>query len=471
MKWSASALPLLALAMAPHDVRCDGSEVLSIHGSGTTNPSKCIWLHMQSFMDRAKLPVRLTYRAVGSSTGQWEFQGVNNTGVGAYVPHNDFGAGDIPISSSKYEAMKDKGIGIVHLPFVLGAISLFHNIPGVPDGPGGLNMTSCLLAKIFKREITYWDDEEIVNNNNENLPNLLPYKNFPIKVARRVLGSSSTASVTEYLHTGCQAEWPITMVGKEITWPSDTMECEGSGGMTDCIRNNEGAIGYIDSGHGHEEGLVEIELMNKDGTYLNSKKASEEGGIGDAASGIPGSADADFGDVKLLNKPGKWTWPIVAMSYFYVRKDLSFIDSPAEQSLLKTFLQETFYDDDEIKKCEQFGFTPVPAGIRNVALAGIEMLQVADDAPTWVVERDTIEGGGQDNYVISYKRRTFAEYERSIAVADSKEMDGGVGEVQKELPFTDADEQKLNTALGLAAASFTLWALTIVGLIGKRCLS
>ena len=41
------------------------------------------------------------------------------------------------------------------------------------------------------------------------------------------------------------------MVGKEVDWPYDTMECEVSGGMTSCIRDNEGAIGYIDSGHGH----------------------------------------------------------------------------------------------------------------------------------------------------------------------------------------------------------------------------
>ena len=93
------------------------------------------------------------------------------------------------------------------------------------------------------------------------------------------------------------------MVGKEIVWPSDTMECEGSGGMTSCIRDNEGAIGYIDAGHGHEEGLVEIELQNADGTFLSSKRAGEEGGIGGAAKvGVPASADEDFSGVKLLNQ-------------------------------------------------------------------------------------------------------------------------------------------------------------------------
>ena len=56
-----------------------GVEVVQVHGSGTTNPSKCIWHIMSLFNQRAKLPVRMTYRAVGSSTGQAEFLGVNNT--------------------------------------------------------------------------------------------------------------------------------------------------------------------------------------------------------------------------------------------------------------------------------------------------------------------------------------------------------------------------------------------------------
>lgn len=96
--------------------------------------------------------------------------------------------------------------------------------------------------------------------------------------------------------------WSADKVGKTITWPADTLACEGSGEMTSCIRNNPGAIGYIDSGHGHAEGLVEIELQNKDGYFLSSKEAAARGGIGSAAGAIPTSPDADFGSVDLLNR-------------------------------------------------------------------------------------------------------------------------------------------------------------------------
>lgn len=92
-------------------------------------------------------------------------------------------------------------------------------------------------------------------------------------------------------------------MGSTIEWPEDTKPCEGSGGMTECIVSVEGTIGYIDSGHGHEENLIEIELQNADGTYLSSKEASAKGGIAAAAPGaVPESADADFGSVNLLNR-------------------------------------------------------------------------------------------------------------------------------------------------------------------------
>lgn len=56
-----------------------GEDIVQVHGSGTTNPSKCIWHIMSLFNQRSKVPIRMTYRAVGSSTGQAEFLGVNNT--------------------------------------------------------------------------------------------------------------------------------------------------------------------------------------------------------------------------------------------------------------------------------------------------------------------------------------------------------------------------------------------------------
>ena len=193
---------IVALASA------QSGSVYQLHGSGTTNLSKCFWLIMQQFMDRAKLPLHMTYRAVGSSTGQAEFKGNSVDGVGN-TPSNDFGAGDIPISTGDYNELVNAGVEFVQLPFVMGAVSVFHGIPGVPDGSGGLNLTPCLLARIFAREITEWDDTEITDIN-PGLAEKLPSAGYAINVARRRLGSSSTASITT-VSTGLQTNLDLWM--------------------------------------------------------------------------------------------------------------------------------------------------------------------------------------------------------------------------------------------------------------------
>lgn len=283
MKLAVAAVLFAAITPA------SAQEVISVHGSGTTNPSKCFWHIMDLFHVRTKLPTKMTYRAVGSSTGQFEFLGDGATS------YNDFGSGDIPISEEDFAKYPENSI--LHLPIALGAISFFHS---VPTGSFSLNLSPCVLAKIFRRQITEWSDDEITALN----PNLNLEAGSPITVAHRVLGSSSTASITAYLNVACPEFWPDELVGSTIEWEEDTLACEGSGGMTDCIVNNVGAIGYIESGHGLAEGLEEIELLNADGNYISSEEAASLGGILAATenAGYPSSLDQSFAGVTLLNQ-------------------------------------------------------------------------------------------------------------------------------------------------------------------------
>ena len=139
-----------ALVLASTASVTTGQSVISMHGSGTTTPSKCYWQIMDQLQTQAKLPIKMTYRAVGSSTGQAEFIG-NVT-----PPDNMFGSGDIPIGSDDYALFPTDSI--LHLPVVLGAISFFHS---VPTGNAKLNISPCLLAKILSRKITDWTDEQV----------------------------------------------------------------------------------------------------------------------------------------------------------------------------------------------------------------------------------------------------------------------------------------------------------------------
>jgi len=159
--------------------------VLGIHGSGTTNPSKCFWIILEQFTARSKHPIRLSYRAIGSTSGIEEL--VNGYSA---TPAMDFGSGDLPLNTTAYEALNTAGNGVIHLPVLLGAVSFFHSVPNTPN----LNLTGCLLARIFTRQITKWNDDAIKDIN----PNLnLDPPDLDITVVHRVKGSSSTDSITK----------------------------------------------------------------------------------------------------------------------------------------------------------------------------------------------------------------------------------------------------------------------------------
>lgn len=72
-------------------------------------------------MARTKPRVIMTYRSIGSGAGATEF----NNGASA------FGCGDVPLPNATYNAMVGRGVGVAHVPFLVGSVSVFHNVPGV----------------------------------------------------------------------------------------------------------------------------------------------------------------------------------------------------------------------------------------------------------------------------------------------------------------------------------------------------
>lgn len=399
------------------------SSVTNLHGAGTTNPSMLFWNAMDIIMERARVPLHLTYRAVGSSTGQKEFVGVD-AAVAAAQPLNHFGSGDIPMTQSRYDAVIAAGRQMYHVPFAMGGIGVFHSVPSSANGGADLHLTGCVLAKIFSRQITAWNHADILALN----PNL----NYDggIKVVHRVHGSSSTAGFTEYLNTKCPASWVsgetgINMgTGSSISWPSDTAAAQGSGGMASYIASNEGAIGYIDAGHGHKNSLNEIALENKDGLYVTTTAADIAAAGTQALSAspsvLPADPSADFSAVNLYDLPGPNTWPITMISYFYVPKDLSSYD-PMTAAILLYFLKFILSAEGQAM-AEANMFVKLPSAVEayNAATLATLATTLPTGAPTFETELSStaLPWTGAGDYMISGKRRSYAEVQRTNLEAD-----------------------------------------------------
>ena len=317
---------------------------IEIHGSGTTNPSKYFWKVMDVLEERARIPVRMTYRAVGSGTGQTEFK----------EDVSDFGSGDIPLNQADHARF---GGNVVQVPFQLGAVSFFHNVPADDLGVGGrLNQTACALAKIIKRTITTWDHADIAAEN----PNLSVPSNQPITIIHRFDGSSSTSGITSYLSEACPADW----TGGAKKTPDDfgvdatyALPRQGSGNVANEIAANQYSIGYIDAGHGHELGFQEISLTNKHGQKLTSKEADIPKAATAFSGGLP-SIDGDWSDVSLIYLDGEDVWPITAISYIYAKTTLT----GEVGELVKSFVLYCF---SEGQACFQTLFFPLSDATKN----------------------------------------------------------------------------------------------------------
>jgi len=301
----------------------------------------------------------------------------------------------------------------------------------------------------------------------------------------------------------CPAEWPEDKVGSKLSaekWGPQTNECYGSSGMTKCIKGNPGSIGYLDSGHGWSEGLSEVNLKNFDQKFLTSRIAHNNNGIAAAVSNAetPDHAYQDWSSVHFLNKPGTYTWPLVVMSYVYVRRDITtLVQDETERGLLRVFL-ESLYKPEYFGRCEDLGFTAVPATTKTMAVKGItdDIRWEFTNGNMWSFEDDaTRKKEGQGKFVISEKRKSLAG--QSIA-----EIAGLETELEKDVQFlldgfhsiveglhdefatnneknfgtADAEDvegsnaKEVQAALVLSALSFTLWLCVIVGFFVKKCI-
>ena len=437
-----------------------GSGITQLHGSGTTNPSKLLWDVLETFESRSKIPLHLTYRAVGSSTGQKEFVGENN----GFNSHTDFGSGDIPVSKANYDALTAaKGAdALVHIPYVVGGIAVFYNLPGVTDA---VKLDGCTLAKIFSRQITKWDDEAIVKLNPAMKASIPAGQE--ISVVHRVLGSSSTSGLTNYLNRHAQELCPTAWTlgaGSTVKWTADTVAAQGSGNMASTLQSTPYTIGYLDAGHGHSLGLGEIALQNRDGVSLTSKQAT----LGAAAtqaikSGIiPADSTQSFADVALYDLRGADTWPITMVSYFYVRTDLTAMD-PTSFGVLKAMLEYVSTSEEGQKKAGEYSFSAIPAELVTYNQETIKKLRGPANAPVFTFETasKTQAYEGQGDYIISGKRKSFAEIDHAQMATEMAAVADRVKALEAKVDDHHGDDSNAVTKLTTTKAESTTKVTTV----------
>ncbi len=238
----------LFLALLSISYAISSSAVTNINGAGATFPYP-IYSHWFFEYQKTNKNVRFNYQAIGSGGGVRQL--VNGT--------VDFGASDVPMKDQDIDKIyKNRSSKVIHIPTVLGAVTLAYNLKGVSN----LKLDGKTIANMFLNRIKKWNHPSIIAQNKRIK---LPNKN--IISVHRSDGSGTTAIFSKFLAKSSQNWKDEVGVGKSLRWKGG-IGAKGNDGVTAQIKLNEGAIGYIELSYAMKNKLETAYIKNGVGEYI-----------------------------------------------------------------------------------------------------------------------------------------------------------------------------------------------------------
>jgi phosphate transport system substrate-binding protein len=315
----------------------------SLTGAGATFPNPIYSRWFEEFR-KAHPSVQINYQSIGSGAG------IKQLTVGTV----DFGASDMPMNEKQLSEIKVKPL---HFPTVLGAVVPIYNVPGVNQE---LKFTADVLAKIFMRKITKWNDPQIVKvNPGVKLPG------SDILVIHRSDGSGTTFVFADYL-SKTSAEWKKDIgADTALKWPTGTMGQKGNEGVTGFVKQTPGSIGYTELTYALQTNTGYGQVQNSAGTFV---KASLES-VTAAAAAEAGKMPADF-RASITNAAGKDAYPISTFTWLLIP---SKIGDAGKKKALVDFLHWMLADGQ--KDAATLHYAPLPKAVADRELKQIAQIQ------------------------------------------------------------------------------------------------
>ncbi len=278
---------------------------VDITGAGATFPYPIYAKWAESY--NVKTGVKLNYQSIGSGGG---IKQITNKTV-------DFGASDKPLTPEALEKA-----GLIQFPTVVGGVVPVVNIPGVASGD--LRLSGEVLANIFLKKITKWNDPAI-----KSLNPSLALPDSAITVVHRSDGSGTTFVFANYL-SKVSKEWG-TKVGADtsVAWPTG-VGGKGNEGVAAYAQRIKGSIGYVEYAYAKENNLPAVTMQNSEGEFVKPSSESFQS----AAKYAKWESAPGFYEI-LTNEPGKTTWPIAGATFILMHKSQDKPENAAE--VLKFF--------------------------------------------------------------------------------------------------------------------------------------
>jgi phosphate transport system substrate-binding protein len=291
LKWLIPLVVVLALVIVFVVHPPTGRQTQVLNGAGATFPQP---LYTKWFAVYYNLTgVQINYQGVGSGAG------IAQITAGTV----DFGASDGIMTDEQQAATEAAGGPILHIPMTSGAVAIIYNLPGISSGQ--MKLTGDVLADIYLKNITAWNDPRITALNPA-----LNLTNEPIVVVHRSDGSGTTFIFTNYL-SKVSDEWN-TEVGSatSVNWPGD-VGAEKNAGVAGAVKQTSGSIGYVELAYAEQNNLPWVLLRNAYGNY----EAPSLKGTTAATENVTLPDDMK---VMITNSPNPDAYPICGFTWILV---------------------------------------------------------------------------------------------------------------------------------------------------------
>jgi phosphate transport system substrate-binding protein len=317
----------------------------TINGAGATFPQPVYSEWAARFKDAQGTTVN--YQGIGSGGGIAQFT------AGTV----DFGATDSAMKDEEIAAAKKKG-DPVHVPTVLGAVTVSYNVQGVEKG---LKLDGATVADLFLGKIKAWDDAAIKKlNSGVSLPGTA------VTVCHRSDESGTTKNFTQFLADYSPAWEKGPGVDKSVKWPAGT-GAKGNDGVAGCVKQTDGAVGYVEQAYALQNDFTTAAVKNKEGTFVEPTLEATSA-AGAAAKPPP---DLRF---STIDGPGATTYPIAAVTFLLVYQDMCKAGLTAQKAgLVKDWLNYAEGDGQQV--APELQYAPLPDAIKQQAQAKVDGLQ------------------------------------------------------------------------------------------------
>lgn len=293
--------------------------------------------------------VKISYAPEGSGPGR---DGIKQGKV-------QFAGSDSPFKADENKAGEFKACAadstVYDIPVYISPVAIVFNVPGVES----INMTGEVAAKIFKGDISKWNDKAIAElNEGVELPDEF------INVVYRGDESGTTENFTDYLKAVAPDVWDAEPA-KTFPYTDGGQPAEKTDGVKNAVSQGEFTIGYVDASAAEGLGVAHI---GKDGKFAAPDPEQAAAVVDNSELDTEGREENDI--VVNLDREAEG-YPIVLISYGVA---CAKYEDEKVAEVVKGYLTYITSEEGQKLAAEQAGSAPLSADMTSKVKAAIDSI-------------------------------------------------------------------------------------------------